>query len=91
MDKIQFLVICLAITIPIAFMIKRSGCGYNPNKFLFCDANGRELINGCLVFPDHSYSFLDRNGQCEMSVVDGVKAVALFDKKGNLIAEWSES
>ena len=53
----------------------------------FYDCNGNPLSNGCLVFPDHSFVFLDKDGQCDTNIVEAAKGLCLFDKAGNLIME----
>ena len=57
--------------------------------YSFLDSSGYPLSNGCLVFPDHSFVFLDKHGQCDPKIVEEAEAGAVFDKRGNLILEWS--
>ena len=60
------------------------------NKHSFNDSSGNPLSNGCLVFPDQPFVFLDKEGQCEAKIVEEAKAVCIFDKSGNLMMEFGE-
>jgi len=56
----------------------------------FYDSSGKPISNGCLVFPDHSFVFLDKDGQCDEKIVKAANGLCVFDKAGKLIMEMGD-